>query len=58
MSLQKSFLHKTQNAPIKRGTLELIAPETHEFKQLIMGDELRLEDLAKKRQVLTNADGY
>ena len=58
MSLQKSFLHKTQNAPIERGTLMLIASETHEFKQLVVRDELRLENLAKKWQVLTDADRY
>jgi len=58
MSLQKTFLHQAQNAPIKRGTLELITPVTHELKQLVVRNELRLKHLTKKWQVLTSADRY
>ena len=56
MSLQKTFLHQAQNAPIKRGTLELITPVSHELEQLVVRDEFRMDNLPQQRDVLDRVE--
>jgi hypothetical protein len=44
------------DAPIKRCAAVLLAAQLHEFKQLSMGDELRIPCLTKQRNITFRAD--
>src|SRR5215813_5795818 len=56
--IQESRLHEPANAPVEGVPLKFVTAETHEFEQLIVRDELRLENLAEEWNILTCADRY